>query len=114
MKGGDRDPVTHRCVRMISEAAGGALFAAVDDDDETAELSARTSIEAHGVDLMEGFYAHLMVSRDAFLKAMAVDGDVRELFVLIAPDQLTPSTGCSLKFWASRRGAHPRKRKRRL
>ena len=105
--------MTHRCVRMISEAAGGALFAAVDDDDETAELSARTSIEAHGVDLMEGFYAHLMVSRDAFLKAMAVDGDVRELFVLIAPDQLTPSTGCSLKFWASRRGAHPRKRKRR-
>ena len=43
-----------------------------------------------------------------------VDGEVRDLFVLIAAGQLTPSTSCSLKFWTSRQGAHPHTRKRRL
>jgi phage portal protein BeeE len=81
-EGGDRDPVTYRCVRMI--------FAAADDDNEMAELQARTNSEEHGADLMERFYAHLIVSGDAFLEAVAVDGEVRELFVL-RPDRIGPA-----------------------
>jgi len=41
---------------------------------------------------MEAFYAHLVVSGDAFLEAVTVDGEVRELFVL-RPDRMRPVKG---------------------
>ena len=91
-EGFERNPVAYRCVRMISEAAASVRFAAEDDSDVLAQLLARPNIEEHGADLMEAFYAHLVVSGDAFLEAVTVDGEVRELFVL-RPDRMRPVKG---------------------
>jgi HK97 family phage portal protein len=91
-EGFERNPVAYRCVRMISEAAASVRFAAEDEGDVLAQLLARPNIEEHGADLMEAFYAHLVVSGDAFLEAVTVDGEVRELFVL-RPDRMRPVKG---------------------
>jgi len=88
-EGGERNPVAYRCVRMISEAAASVRFTAEDDSDVLAQLLARPNIEVHGADLMEAFYAHLVASGDAFLEAVTVDGEVRELFTL-QPDRMRP------------------------
>ena len=82
-EGFERNPVVYRCVRLISEAAGGVGFIASGDDDALAQLIARPNLEEHGADLMEAFYAHLIVSGDAFLEASSIDDEVRELFRVI-------------------------------
>ena len=91
-EGFERNPVAYRCVRMISEAAASVRFSAVSDSDAMTELVAHPNIEEHGADLMEAFYAHLVISGDAFLEAVTVDGEVRELFVL-RPDRMRPVKG---------------------
>jgi HK97 family phage portal protein len=91
-EGFERNPVAYRCVRLISEAAGSVGFAAADGGEAMVKLLARPNIEEHGADLMEAFYAHLLVSGDAFLEAGTVDGEVRELFVL-RPDRMRAVKG---------------------
>ena len=91
-EGFERNVVAYRCVRLIAEAAGSVPFVSVDDEDGIARLIARPSLEEHGADLMEAFYAHLAVSGDAFLEAASIDGEVRELFVL-RPDRMKALKG---------------------
>jgi len=91
-EGFERNPVAYRCVRMISEAAASIRLAAVEGEDAVARLIARPNGEEHGADLMEAFYAHLMVSGDAFLEAVSIEGEVRELHVL-RPDRMRALKG---------------------
>jgi HK97 family phage portal protein len=91
-EGFERNPVAYRCVRMISEAAAGIGLAAAGGSDAIAELIARPNVEEHGADLMEAFYAHLVVAGDAFLEAVSIDGEVRELYVL-RPDRMKALKG---------------------
>ncbi len=88
-EGFERNPVAYRCVRMISEAAGSVRFAG---SEAITALLARPNVEEHGADLMEAFYAHLMVSGDAYLEAVMVEEEVRELFVL-RPDRMRAVKG---------------------
>lgn len=88
-EGFERNPVAYRCVRLISEAAGSVRFAG---SEALVRLLERPNIEEHGADLMEAFYAHLMVSGDAYLEAAMMDGEVRELFVL-RPDRMRAVKG---------------------
>ena len=80
-EGFERNAVVYRCVRMISEAAASVPLRA-DADGPLSKLIARPNAEQAGPDLMENFYGHLAVSGDAFLEAVSIDGEVRELFVL--------------------------------
>ncbi len=88
----ERNPVAYRCVRMISEAAASVRFSAPSDSDAMTQLVAYPNIEEHGADLMEAFHAHLVIGGDAFLEAVTVDGEVRELFAL-RPDRMRPVKG---------------------
>jgi HK97 family phage portal protein len=91
-EGFERNAVAYRCVRLISEAAGSVGFQAVDGADALARLIARPNGEQAGPDLLEMFYGHLAVTGDAFLEAVSIDGEVRELFVL-RPDRMKPLKG---------------------
>jgi HK97 family phage portal protein len=86
-EGYERNPVAYRCVRMIAEAAASVPFRAVEAEAPIADLIARPNAEQAGQDLMENFYGHLCVSGDAYLEAMSIGEDVRELFVL-RPDRM--------------------------
>lgn len=91
-EGFERNPVAYRCVRMIAEAAGSVGFRAVGAEQELAQLIAQPNAEQAGPDLLETFYGHLTVTGDAFLEAVSIDGEVRELFVL-RPDRMKALKG---------------------
>ncbi len=91
-EGFERNAVAYRCVRMIAEAAGSVGFRAVDNQDALARLIARPNGEQAGPDLMETFYGHIAVTGDAYLEAVSMDGEVRELFVL-RPDRMKALKG---------------------
>jgi HK97 family phage portal protein len=91
-EGFERNAVVYRCVRMISEAAGSLPFKASEAHSALAKLMARPNREQAGPDLMETFYGHLAIGGDAFLEAVSIDGEVRELFAL-RPDRMRPVRG---------------------
>ena len=91
-EGFERNPVAYRCVRLIAEAAGSVGFRAVDGDEALARLLMRPNGEQAGPDLMESFYGHVAVSGDAYLEAVSMDDEVRELFVL-RPDRMKALKG---------------------
>jgi len=91
-EGFERNAVAYRCVRMIAEAAGSVGFRGVGGDDALARLTAKPNGEQAGPDLLETFYRHLTVTGDAFLEAVSIDGEVRELFVL-RPDRMKALKG---------------------
>ncbi|HEX5776897.1 MAG TPA: phage portal protein, partial [Caulobacteraceae bacterium] len=82
--------------RMISEASASVAFrataAASEDATALARLMSRPNREQAGPDLMESFYGHLVVTGDAFLEAVSIDAEVRELFVL-RPDRMRALKG---------------------
>jgi phage portal protein BeeE len=88
----ERNAVAYRCARMIAEAAASVGFRDVGGDDELVRLIARPNGEQAGPDLLETFYGHLSVTGDAFLEAVSIDGEVRELFVL-RPDRMKALRG---------------------
>jgi HK97 family phage portal protein len=90
-EGFEKNAVAYRCVRMIAEAAGSVGFRAVGGE-ALAELVEKPNGEQAGPDLLETFYGHLTVSGDAFIEAVSIDGEVRELFVL-RPDRMKPLKG---------------------
>jgi HK97 family phage portal protein len=91
-EGFERNVVVYRCVRMISEAAGSVPFGSNEPDGALPKLIAQPNREQAGPDLMENFYGHLVVGGDAFLEAVSIDGEVRELFAL-RPDRMRPVRG---------------------
>lgn len=91
-EGFERNPVAYRCVRLVSETAASVAFRAAGERRALAELVARPGGVGAGADLMEAFYAHLTVSGDAFIEAVSIDGEVRELHVL-RPDRMKAVKG---------------------
>lgn len=91
-EGFERNPVAYRCVRMIAEAAASVGFRAPGAEQALAELIARPNSDQAGPDLLETFYGHLTVTGDAYLEAVSIDGEVRELFVL-RPDRMKALKG---------------------
>lgn len=94
-EGFERNPIVYRCVRMISEAAASVPFRNAGDAGETdglARLLAEPNRDQAGPDLMESFYGHLLISGEAYLEAVSLESEVRELFVL-RPDRMRPIKG---------------------
>jgi HK97 family phage portal protein len=87
-----QNAVVYRCVRMIAEAAASIPLLVYDGDSELEDHPLRTLIRrpnpvSTGTDLMESWYGHLLVSGNAYLEAVALDGELRELHAL-RPDRM--------------------------
>ena len=87
-----QNAVVFRCVRMIAEAAASIPLLVYDGDTELEDHPLQTLIRSPnpvstGTDLMESFFGHLLVSGNAYLEAVALDGELRELHAL-RPDRM--------------------------
>ncbi|GGE94843.1 phage portal protein [Stappia taiwanensis] len=87
-----RNPVVHRAVRMISEAAASVPLVLYEEDRELdrhplLDLLARPSPMASGTALLEEVYGHLLVAGNAYLERVLIDGAARELHTL-RPDRV--------------------------
>jgi HK97 family phage portal protein len=88
-----KNPVAHRAVRMIAEAAAAVPWLAYQGKAEVADhaalsLLARPNARQGGADFLEALYGHLLLSGNAYVEPLMVGGRVRELH-LLRPDRVT-------------------------
>ncbi|TXM75685.1 phage portal protein [Methylobacterium sp. WL12] len=89
-EGYQRNAVVHRAVRLVAEGAATiplVVTGAEAVDHPIAALLARPNPREGGTRLLETLYGHLMVSGNAYLEAVSLDGVPRELFAL-RPDRM--------------------------
>ena len=91
-----RNPVLHRCVRLIAEAAAGVPLGLYEGEAEhdahpALDLLARPNPRQTGAGLMETIYGHLLLAGEAFVEAVAFEGEPRELYAL-RPDRVEIET----------------------
>jgi HK97 family phage portal protein len=94
-----QNPVVYRCVRMIAEGAASVPFLLYDGDSELAAhpllaLLAAPNAQDSGTALFERWYAFLQCAGNAYLQAIALGGDIRELYVL-RPDRMKVVEGAA-------------------
>ena len=87
-----KNPVAHRAVRMIAEAAASVPWLAYAGEAEQPDapllaLLARPNGRMAGTDFFETLYGHLMLSGNAFVQGVRVGEDLRELH-LLRPDRM--------------------------
>lgn len=93
-----RNPVVHRAVRMISEAAAAVPWLLYEDTAELSghpllELLVRPNQRGAGTSFMETVYGHLLMSGNAYIELVETPG-ARELHTL-RPDRVTVVTDAS-------------------
>ena len=87
-----RNPVVHRAVRLVGEAAAAVPWLLYDGDLEISEhpladLLARPNPRQTGPSLLEEIYGHLLVSGNAYVELVVVGDAPRELHAL-RPDRV--------------------------
>lgn len=96
-----KNPVAHRCVRLVSEAAASIAFLAYQRETERPEhpaltLLARPNGAMTGADFLETLYGQLLLSGNAYVEAVAAGGRgaarAAELH-LLRPDRVSVVTG---------------------
>ena len=93
-EGHARNPIVHACTRMIADAvAASHVVASVDglavDDHPVLALLAAPNEEQSRTELLEAVASHLLLSGDAYLRGVSLDGRLRALHVL-RPDRMRP------------------------
>lgn len=88
-----RNPVAHRAVRMIAEAAAAVPWLAYEGEAELdahplLDLLDRPNPRQAGASFMEMLYGHLILSGNAYLELVEAAGGSRELH-LLRPDRVT-------------------------
>jgi HK97 family phage portal protein len=91
-EGFTKNAVVYRCVRMIAEAASSVTLYAFEKGQPInahplLHLIARPNATQCAPDLLEAWYGFLLVSGNAYMEAVSVSGEVRELHVL-RPDRM--------------------------
>jgi HK97 family phage portal protein len=91
-EGYQRNPVVHRCVRLIAEgAAQVALIARIGGherpDHPALALIERPNPRQGGIAFRETLYGHLLVAGNAYVEAASLAGEPRELHAL-RPDRM--------------------------
>jgi HK97 family phage portal protein len=91
-EGYERNPVVHRCVRLIAEAAAQMPLIAKVGTREMPDHPALTLIDRPnprqgGIAFREMLYGHLLVAGNAYVEAAGVGAEPRELFAL-RPDRM--------------------------
>ncbi len=92
-----QNPIVYRSVRMICEAAASVplmLFDGVDEvsDHPLLELLEKPCADQTGTDLLEAWYGFLLVSGNAYVEAIPVGEEIRELH-LLRPDRMKVVAG---------------------
>jgi HK97 family phage portal protein len=87
-----QNAIVYRCVRMIAEAAASIPLLLYEgtaeiEDHPLIGLLRRPSLDHTGTDFLEAWYGFLLVSGNAYIEAVALDGDLRELHIL-RPDRM--------------------------
>ena len=88
-----KNPVVYRAVRMISEAGASLRWLLYDgaaelDEHPLLTLVKKPNPHQTGADFFEALYGYLLVSGNAYVEAVVVDGAVRELYAL-RPDRMS-------------------------
>jgi phage portal protein BeeE len=91
-----RNPVVHRAVRLISEAASAVPWllyegAAELDDHPLLKLLDRPNQRQAGASFLEALYGHLLIAGNAYVELIEAGGDMRELH-LLRPDRVSVAT----------------------
>ena len=93
-EGFQRNAVVHRAVRLVAEAAASLplTLTGTDDAHPLIALLARPNPREGGAGFLDRVYGHLLVSGNAYLEAVEVEGTPRELFCL-RPDRMRVLAG---------------------
>lgn len=93
-EGFQRNAVVHRSVRLVAEAAASLplTLAGADDAHPLMALLARPNPREGGTGFLDGVYGQLLVSGNAYLEAVEIDGTPRALFAL-RPDRMRVVAG---------------------
>jgi HK97 family phage portal protein len=92
-----RNPVVHRCVRLVAEAANRVPLVVVEDGKRLTQhpllaLLRRPNPHQSGSELLEAVYAYRQTAGNAYLSAALADGEVKGLFCL-RPDRMQVVAG---------------------
>ena len=87
-----RNPVVYRCVRLVAEAAASVPWLLYEGEAEheahpMLALLARPNQHQPGPAFMEAVYGHLLLGGNAFVEALSLNGEPRELHAL-RPDRV--------------------------
>lgn len=96
-EGFQRNPIVHRCVRLMAEAAASIPLTLIRGAEELAShpiaaLLARPNPRESGTGFLEAVYGHLLVSGNAYLQAASAGGEPREIYAL-RPDRMRVLAG---------------------
>jgi HK97 family phage portal protein len=88
-----KNPVAYRSARMVAEAAASVPWLLYDgrrelDEHPLLTLLARPNPAQAGATFLEAVYGHLLLAGNAYIEAVAVDAEVRELYAL-RPDRMS-------------------------
>ncbi|WP_445501838.1 phage portal protein [Microvirga sp. G4-2] len=91
-EGFQKNAIVHRAVRLVAEAAASLPLTLKQEGRDLAAhpllaLFARPNVREGGQRFLESVYGHLMVSGNAYVEAVGVDGAPAELYVL-RPDRM--------------------------
>jgi phage portal protein BeeE len=91
-EGFQKNPVVHRAVRLVAEAAAALPLSLVEggrmlERHPLLALLRRPNPREGGARFLESVYGHLLVAGNAYLEAVAVEGSPRELYAL-RPDRM--------------------------
>ncbi len=96
-EGYQTNAVAHRCVRLVAETAAQAALSVriggrEDDGHPLMRLLARPNARQSRGAFLEAVYGHLMVAGNAYVEAVALEGEPRELHAL-RPDRMRVVAG---------------------
>ncbi|MGL5447929.1 MAG: phage portal protein [Rhabdaerophilum sp.] len=92
-----RNPVVHRCVRLIAEAGASVPLALTMDGAEVKahaieKLLERPNPRESGIEMLDQVYMHLLLFGNAYIHAVSAGAGVRELYAL-RPDRVNVVPG---------------------
>jgi HK97 family phage portal protein len=92
-----QNPIVYRAVRMIAETAASVPLLVYErrveqEDHPLGDLVRRPNRQMVGAEFLETLYGYLLVSGNAFVEAIAIDGAIRELH-LLRPDRVRVIAG---------------------
>ncbi len=91
-EGYQKNVVAHRCVRLLAESAASVPLMAMEAGRRMSvhpllDLIERPNPEQTRAEFFEAVYGHLQTSGNAYIEAVSIDGEVRELYAL-RPDRM--------------------------
>ena len=87
-----KNPIVHRCVKMIAQAAARVPLNIISNGKKLTEHPALhlincPNLHSSGPEIMERIYSHLQLSGNAYIEAVVIENEVRGLFDL-RPDRM--------------------------